>query len=116
LRISETVLFLNAGCACYFLAGDRSRFDRIYSKPKAKLMTRILVPASLFVAMSAFLASAVLPSTALAQNAPPSVTAAKPIVREVIDNDEFIGRFQAVDEVSVRSRVGGYLQEIHFKD
>ena len=55
---------------------------------------------------------------ALAQSAPPAapVTVAKPVVREVIDSDEFIGRFQAVDEVSVRSRVGGYLQEVHFKD
>ncbi len=55
---------------------------------------------------------------ALAQSAPPAapVTVAKPVVRDVIDSDEFIGRFQAVDEVSVRSRVGGYLQEVHFKD
>jgi RND family efflux transporter MFP subunit len=50
-----------------------------------------------------------------AQNAPP-VTVAKPVVREVVDSDEFIGRFQAVDEVAVRSRVGGYLQEVHFQD
>ena len=55
---------------------------------------------------------------ALAQSAPPAapVTVAKPVVRDVVDSDEFIGRFQAVDEVSVRSRVGGYLQEVHFKD
>ena len=54
----------------------------------------------------------------LAQNAPPAapVTVAKPVVRDVIDSDEFIGRFQAVDEVSVRSRIGGYLQEVHFQD
>lgn len=52
----------------------------------------------------------------MAQNAAPPVTVAKPVSREVVDNDEFIGRFQAVDEVAVRSRVGGYLQEVHFKD
>ncbi|MEF0940370.1 efflux RND transporter periplasmic adaptor subunit [Rhizobium sp. BR 362] len=57
-------------------------------------------------------------SQVLAQNAPPAapVTVAKPVVRDVIDSDEFIGRFQAVDEVSVRSRIGGYLQEVHFQD
>jgi RND family efflux transporter MFP subunit len=55
-----------------------------------------------------------LPS--LAQNAPPPVTVAKPVVRDVIDNDDFVGRFDAVDEVSVRARVGGYLQEVHFTD
>jgi multidrug efflux system membrane fusion protein len=58
--------------------------------------------------------------TANAQQAaappPPPVTVAKPVIRDVIDNDEFIGRFEAVDEVSVRSRVGGYLQEVHFTD
>jgi multidrug efflux system membrane fusion protein len=48
--------------------------------------------------------------------APPPVTVAKPVVREVSDSDEFIGRFQAVDEVSVRARVGGYLDQVMFTD
>ncbi|ULJ72435.1 efflux RND transporter periplasmic adaptor subunit [Rhizobium gallicum] len=58
------------------------------------------------------------PATVIAQDAPPAppVTVAKPVVRDVVDSDEFIGRFAAVDEVSVRSRVGGYLQEVHFTD
>jgi membrane fusion protein, multidrug efflux system len=47
---------------------------------------------------------------------PPPVTVAKPVIRDVVDNDEFIGRFEPVDEVSVRARVGGYLQEVHFTD
>ncbi|WP_426237529.1 efflux RND transporter periplasmic adaptor subunit [Pararhizobium sp. DWP1-1-3] len=51
-----------------------------------------------------------------AQNTPPWVTVAKPVVRDVVDNDEFIGRFDAVEQVTVRSRIGGYLQEIHFED
>lgn len=46
----------------------------------------------------------------------PAVTVAKPVVRDVIDADEFIGRFAAVDEVSVRSRVGGYLDQVFFTD
>ncbi|KRB61943.1 hemolysin secretion protein D [Rhizobium sp. Root708] len=64
-------------------------------------------------------AAVMLPATCvLAQGAPPPppVTVAKPVVRDVVDNDEFIGRFEPVDEVSVRSRVGGYLQEVHFTD
>lgn len=62
--------------------------------------------------------AAFMPLAALAQSAPPPppVTVAKPVVRDVVDSDEFIGRFEPVDEVSVRSRVGGYLQEIHFQD
>ncbi|MBB4291519.1 RND family efflux transporter MFP subunit [Rhizobium leguminosarum] len=56
-------------------------------------------------------------SAAVAQEqAPPPVTVARPVVRDVVDNDEFIGRFEAVDQVSVRARVGGYLQEVRFKD
>lgn len=45
-----------------------------------------------------------------------SVTVAKPVVRDVVDSDEFIGRFEAVDEVTLRSRVGGYLDKVAFKD
>lgn len=62
--------------------------------------------------------AAFLPIMAQAQqaSAPPPVTVAKPVVRDVVDSDEFIGRFEPVDEVSVRSRVGGYLQEVDFTD
>jgi RND family efflux transporter MFP subunit len=69
----------------------------------------------IFGCLAAFLPVA----SARAQDAsapPPPVTVAKPVVRDVVDNDEFIGRFEPVDQVSVRSRVGGYLQEIHFAD
>ncbi|SFI93663.1 RND family efflux transporter, MFP subunit [Phyllobacterium sp. CL33Tsu] len=67
------------------------------------------------------LAAAIMTATsALAQEAaappPPPVSVAKPIVRDVIDADEFIGRFDAVDQVAVRSRVSGYLDTVHFKD
>ncbi|MEM8663528.1 MAG: efflux RND transporter periplasmic adaptor subunit [Pseudomonadota bacterium] len=46
----------------------------------------------------------------------PAVTVAKPVVREIVEDDEFVGRFEAVDAVSVRARVGGYLHEVHFSD
>ena len=47
---------------------------------------------------------------------PPAVTVAKPIERTVVDQDEYVGRFVAVDTVEIRSRVSGYLSEIHFTD
>jgi RND family efflux transporter MFP subunit len=47
---------------------------------------------------------------------PPTVTVAKPIGRSVVDQDEYVGRFVAVDSVEIRSRVSGYLSEIHFTD
>ena len=66
--------------------------------------------------LAAFSLSAAGHALADDAGAPPPVSVARPIVRDVVDNDEFIGRFQAVDQVAVRSRVGGYLQEIHFTD
>ena len=78
------------------------------------------MPYSLRAAIAFGFVTALLPLTAGAQEAaappPPPVTVAKPVVRDVVDNDEFIGRFEAVDEVAIRSRVGGYLQEVHFSD
>lgn len=53
---------------------------------------------------------------AQAQAGPVPVTVAKPVVREIVEDDEFIGRFEAVDQVTLRARVGGYLDKVHFKD
>jgi RND family efflux transporter MFP subunit len=47
---------------------------------------------------------------------PPAVTVANPVERTVVDQDEYVGRFVAVDAVEVRSRLSGYLSEIHFTD
>jgi RND family efflux transporter MFP subunit len=47
---------------------------------------------------------------------PPPVAAAKPIVKEIVEQDDFIGRFEAVDTVDLRARVSGYLDKIHFQD
>jgi RND family efflux transporter MFP subunit len=47
---------------------------------------------------------------------PPAVTVAKPIERGVIDYDEYVGRFIAIDSVEVRARVSGYLEKVHFRD
>ena len=55
-------------------------------------------------------------SSALAQNGPPPVTVAKPVVKTIIEDDEFVGRFEAEGEVTVRARVSGYLEQVHFKD
>jgi membrane fusion protein, multidrug efflux system len=37
-------------------------------------------------------------------------------VRELVETTEFSGRFEAVESVSIRSRVGGYLSSLHFQD
>jgi RND family efflux transporter MFP subunit len=46
----------------------------------------------------------------------PTVTVAKPVQRTVVDQDEYVGRFTAVNSVEIRSRLSGYLSEIHFQD
>jgi RND family efflux transporter MFP subunit len=46
----------------------------------------------------------------------PKVTVSKPVERGVVDKDEYVGRFLAIDSVEVRSRVSGYLDKIHFRD
>ncbi|WP_091897532.1 efflux RND transporter periplasmic adaptor subunit [Bradyrhizobium sp. Rc2d] len=47
---------------------------------------------------------------------PPPVTVAQPVKRTVTDWDEFTGRFEAIDEVQVRARVGGFVNSVEFKD
>ena len=46
----------------------------------------------------------------------PTVTVAKPTQRAVVDQDEYVGRFVAVDAVELRARVSGYLEQVHFQD
>jgi RND family efflux transporter MFP subunit len=47
---------------------------------------------------------------------PPPVTVAKPVVKEVVERDEFTGRFDATAWVEIRARVAGYLDSVEFKD
>jgi RND family efflux transporter MFP subunit len=54
-----------------------------------------------------------------AQSGPPSappVTVAKPVVKDIMEWDEFTGRFEATESVELRSRVTGYLDKVLFKD
>src|SRR6202790_5008545 len=55
------------------------------------------------------------PPQAAAAAAPP-VTVAQPVKRTVQDWDEFTGRFDAVEEVQVRARVGGFVTNVEFRD
>jgi len=46
----------------------------------------------------------------------PPVTVAVPLVKPIVDWDEYTGRFEAIDSVDVRPRVSGYIQSINFRD
>jgi RND family efflux transporter MFP subunit len=48
--------------------------------------------------------------------AAPPVTVAQPVKRTVTDWDEFTGRFEAIEEVQVRARVGGFVNSVEFRD
>lgn len=48
--------------------------------------------------------------------APPAVTVSQPLVRQVTDWDDYVGRFEAVQSIEVRPRATGYLQRVHFSD
>lgn len=47
---------------------------------------------------------------------PPAVTVAQPLVMPVVDWDDYVGRFEAVQNVDVRPRASGYLRAVHFRD
>src|SRR5471032_1588631 len=51
-----------------------------------------------------------------AASGPPPVTVAQPTKRTVTDWDEFTGRFEAVEELQVRARVGGFVTNVEFRD
>ena len=70
------------------------------------------------VALLATVGVAVLdkPKAAPAAPPPPTVTTAQPLVREVSEWDDYIGRFAPSRTVEIRPRVSGAVVGIHFKD
>ncbi|HLI10921.1 MAG TPA: efflux RND transporter periplasmic adaptor subunit [Alphaproteobacteria bacterium] len=55
-------------------------------------------------------------AVAAAPPKPPVVTVSHPLQQRIVEWDEYTGQFSAVEYVEVRSRVSGYLTEIHFED
>jgi multidrug efflux system membrane fusion protein len=47
---------------------------------------------------------------------PTAVTVANPVKRSIVDHDDYVGRFVAVDSVEIRARLSGYLSRIDFQD
>ncbi len=68
---------------------------------------------------SAFAAGCDSPGASPQQKAPaalPTVTVSTPLRREIVEWDEYTGRFDSIETVEIRARVSGYLNEVHFKD
>lgn len=57
-------------------------------------------------------------SAAVTPPAPPTpqVVVALPLVQQLVDWDEYVGRFEAVQSVEVKPRVTGYLEGVGFRD
>lgn len=55
-------------------------------------------------------------ANAQAPAGPPPVTVAKPVVKDITEYDEYIGRFEAIDQVDLRAQVSGYLDRVNFID
>jgi RND family efflux transporter MFP subunit len=106
LAVVLTIIYWPA--AKVWLASERRGAQRVSGRRTAVRLTRFGVIAPAFMVFW-------LP-TASAQGSPPSVTVANPVVKDINEWDEFIGRFEAVDEVEIRARVSGYLDKIHFTD
>lgn len=52
----------------------------------------------------------------LAQNAPPSVTVATPVTRDVAEWQEHTARIEPSARVEIRARVSGQIERVHFED
>src|SRR5262249_19254163 len=55
-------------------------------------------------------------SPPVVETPPPPVTVSQPLVREMIDFDDYEGRIAAVETVEVRARVRGHLVKVNFQD
>lgn len=58
-------------------------------------------------------------SAAEEQRGPPPampVTVAAPVQQQVVDWDDFVGRFEAPQSVELKPRATGYLQSVHFRE
>src|SRR5215216_5732698 len=47
---------------------------------------------------------------------PPVVSVMRPVQREIVEWDEYIGRLESPETVEIRARVSGYLDKVHFKE
>jgi RND family efflux transporter MFP subunit len=70
----------------------------------------------LIVLLTSMLVGCGPPAPPMTETPPPPVTVSQPLVREVIDFDEYEGRIGAAKSVEVRARVRGHLVKVRFQD
>src|SRR6266550_8416998 len=90
--------------------------EPLVQKPTSMMRARLSVlPLAVLFAVALSGCGEKPPQQAAAAAAPP-VTVAQPTKRTVTDWDEFTGRFEAIEEVQVRARVGGFVTNVEFRD
>ena len=64
------------------------------------------------------LSALTISADAFAQGGPPAmpVTVSEPIAKQVVQWDEYSGRFEARAVVEIRARVSGFVEKLHFSD
>lgn len=96
---------------------QRTRFSSPVLESIAMPVHHLAASARRFLPMLFGLALAACGSNEAAPPPPASpVTVATPVSQEVVDWDDFVGRFEAVQSVEVKPRATGYLQSVHFRD
>ena len=78
-------------------------------------MRRLFAPAAAGV-LACLLLTACGKGDAVQAPPAPQVTVSVPLREQVLDWDDFVGRFEATQRVDVRARAGGYVQAAHFQE
>ena len=78
-------------------------------------LTRTLLKALPLLALTASLAACGSKPTA-PPPPPATVVVAVPLIKQVVDWDDYVGHFEALDSVEIRPRVSGYLSSVDFRD
>ena len=84
------------------------------ANPRSMLAAARALPLALTMALVACGKAPPAGGPGMMPSAPPPVTVAAAIERDVAETDEFAGRFEATQHVELRARVNGYLRAIHF--
>ncbi|RYD38289.1 MAG: efflux RND transporter periplasmic adaptor subunit [Verrucomicrobiaceae bacterium] len=74
------------------------------------------IPAIALMLLAALLSGCSKNKKAAQAQPAPKVTIASPLVKKIVEWDEFVGRLESPKMVNLRARVGGYLEKIHFKE